>query len=158
MGKRYRHPELGAFHKLDLSGGSIGGIHVPDKVLDELINFLNEADGIQERDNLAPSRPQKTRSRKVHASIGDQPERGFDQPSTGTLPLPSARVSPLGRRTLGRDVEDRLSEIFSKTRWCSPRGTARRSRPSSNPGFCEGWLFEPFPALFPLWQVAIRKV
>jgi len=41
MGKRYRHPELGAFHKLDLSGGSIAGTHVPDKMLDELINFLN---------------------------------------------------------------------------------------------------------------------
>jgi hypothetical protein len=45
MLKTYRHPELGYFHKLDLTKGSIGTSFVSDAELSGLIQYLNEAEG-----------------------------------------------------------------------------------------------------------------
>lgn len=45
MLRKYRHPELGYFHKLDLTKGSIATAFVSDAELAGLIQYLNEAGG-----------------------------------------------------------------------------------------------------------------
>ncbi len=44
MGKRYRHPTLGEFHRVDLSKGSIGTTMVSDAALAGLVRYLNEGE------------------------------------------------------------------------------------------------------------------
>jgi hypothetical protein len=44
MPRRYRHPDLGEFHKVDTSKGNLGPTLLPDAAFAGLLRFLNDSD------------------------------------------------------------------------------------------------------------------
>ena len=119
MSKRYRHPDLGYFHKLDLTEGVIATAFVSDTELTGLVKYLNEAEVRHHGDRIMRIVQEMLGLEKVEKPLwgGTKEEDAF---SSG----PNARPMTVMRH--GRSVINPLLRRISPVKYRCQKEIERR--------------------------------
>ena len=143
MLKRYRHPELGYFNKLDLRKSSVGIALVPDAALAGLVQYLNEAEAERESKRIIRILEEMLELEKIEPPVWSESIDGPMMVMKGGMSVPNPlfrKVAP-EKYKLQLEIEKRISVLN--------RELARhRFLPFAFPHWGGRWLL--------IWQIQSR--
>ncbi len=119
MRRRFRHPTLGEFHRIDVSKGSIGTTHVSDAELAGLVRYLNEAETRTEGDRIIRIVQEMLKLQKIEEPVWGETKEENDF-SSG----PNARPMMVTRGGMG--VINPLLKRISPEKYRRQREIERR--------------------------------
>lgn len=143
MLQRYRHPELGHFHRLDLRKSSVGTAFVPDAALAGLVHYLNEADAEGEGRRIIQILQEMLELEKIEPPVWSESIDGPMMVMKGGKAVPN----PLLRKVAPEKYKLQLE--IEKRKFVLNRELARyRFLPFASPRWGGRWLL--------IWQIQPR--
>lgn len=144
MLKRYRHPDLGHFHRLDLRKSSVGTALVPDAALAGLVRYLNEAEREREGKRIIQILQEMLELENIEPPVWSESIDGPMMVIKGgkAVPNPLLRKAAPEKYKLQLEIEKRKSVLN--------RELARyRFLPFASPHWEGRWLL--------IWQIQLRE-